>query len=226
MLLFKTSKIYLDSETASEQLRRARQEKKLKLPQISKKLNIKETYLSCLEKGEYEKLPQGVYGKNFLREYALFLGLDSKKLIRDYENETSACKRQNPKELFLKQIVKKKHLLAAPKIFKNILIFFIICVCFAYLWHEINKIISPPFLLISSPSADFTTDANFLVITGKTEAEAGLAINGQTVLTDKTGNFSQEITLKNGVNIITVTASKKYGKDNTVIRHVLFKARE
>ena len=74
MNLFKSNKIYLDSETVSEQLRSSRQAKKLKLSFIAKKLNINEKYLAALEKGEYKELPHGVYGKNFLREYALFLG--------------------------------------------------------------------------------------------------------------------------------------------------------
>lgn len=223
MNLFKTSKIYLDGETASEQLRRARQEKKLKLSQISKKINIKEEYLSCLEKGEYEKLPQGVYGKNFLREYAFFLGLNYKKLAEDYDAEINISEVKNRKELFSKQIVKKRHLLAAPKIFKNILIFLIICVCFIYLGYKINKIISPPILIIGNPATDFATDKNSLLITGQTQAEAGLTINSQTILTDKNGKFSQEIRLKNGINIITITAKKKYGRGNTAIRHVLVK---
>lgn len=223
MNLFKISKIYLDGETASEQLRRARQEKKLKLFQISQKLNIKEEYLSYLEKGEYEKLPQGVYGKNFLREYAFFLGLDYKKLAEDYDAEINISEIGNRKELFSKQVVKKRHLLAAPKIFKNILIFLIICGCFIYLGYKINKIISPPFLIIHNPSADFITDQNSLLITGQTQAEAGLTINGQTILTDKNGKFSQEIRLKNGINIITIMAGKKYGRSNTAIRHVLVK---
>ncbi|MFH1254898.1 MAG: helix-turn-helix domain-containing protein [bacterium] len=223
MDLFQSNKIYLDGETASEQLRRARQEKKLKLFQIAKKLNIKEEYLSYLEKGEYGKLPQGVYGKNFLREYAFFLGLNYKKLAEDYESEISASEFKNQKELFSKQVVKKRYLLATPRIFKNILIFLIICVFFVYLGYKINKIISPPILIISNPAADFTTDQNSLLIIGQTQAEAGLTINGQTILTDKNGNFSQEIRLKNGINIITITASKKYGRGNTAIRHVLVK---
>ncbi|MFH0955945.1 MAG: helix-turn-helix domain-containing protein [Candidatus Falkowbacteria bacterium] len=223
MNLFKSNKIYLDSETVSEQLRSARQAKKLKLSQIAKKLNINEKYLTALEKGEYDQLPHGVYGKNFLREYALFLGLDYKKLALNFEAEINILEPKRQKELFSKQVVKKRYLLAMPKIFKNILIFLIICVCFIYLGYRINKIISPPLLIVSNPSANLTTDQNSLQVTGQTEAEASLIINGQTVLTDKNGNFSQTISLKNGVNIITITANKKHGRGNTVIRQILVK---
>ena len=226
MNIFKSNKIYLDSESVSEQLRSARQAKKLKLSQVAKKLNINEKYLAALEKGEYNKLPHGVYGKNFLREYALFLGLDYKKLAANYETEINILEPRRQKELFSKQVIKKRYLLAMPKIFKNLIIFLTICVCFIYLGYRINKIISPPLLIIDNPAADLTTDKNSLEVTGRTEAEASLIINGQTVLTNKNGGFAQSVSLKNGINIITITANKKHGRNNTIIRQVLVKEQQ
>lgn len=226
MNIFKSNKIYSDSESVSEQLRSARQAKKLKLSQVAKKLNINEKYLAALEKGEYNKLPHGVYGKNFLREYALFLGLDYKKLAANYETEINILEPRRQKELFSKQVIKKRYLLAMPKIFKNLIIFLTICVCFIYLGYRINKIISPPLLIIDNPAADLTTDKNSLEVTGRTEAEASLIINGQTVLTNKNGGFAQSVSLKNGINIITITANKKHGRNNTIIRQVLVKEQQ
>lgn len=223
MSLFKSNKIYLDHETVAEQLKSARQKKGLKLEAVAKKINVNLKYLELLEKGELSQLPRGVYGKNFLREYALFLGLDYKKLAEDFETEINLAEPKRQKELFSKQVIKKRYLLAMPKIVKNILIFLIVAVCFVYLGYRVNKIISPPLLIIDSPAANLTTDQTSLLVTGRTEAEASLIINGQTVLTDKNGGFSQTISLKNGINIITITANKKNSHDNTVIRQVLVK---
>jgi cytoskeletal protein RodZ len=223
MKFFKTNKIYLDSETVSEQLRSARQAKNLKLKEVSKKLNIGEKYLTALEKGEYEKLPHGVYGKNFLREYAVFLGLDYKKLALDFEAEINILEPKRQKEIFSKQVIKKRYLLAMPKIIRNILISLIILICFIYLGYRINKIISPPLLIIDNPELNLITDQTSILVSGKTETEANLIINGETALSDKSGNFSKLISLKNGLNIITITANKKYGRNNTIIRQVLVK---
>jgi len=223
MPIFKSNKIYLDSETVSEQLRSARHAKKLKLPLIAKKLNINEKYLKALERGSYDKLPHGVYGKNFLREYASFLGLNYKKIILSFETEINVLEPKRKKELFSKQVIKKRYLLAMPKILKNVIIFLTICVCFIYLGYRVNKIISPPSLIITNPSTNLITDKKNLLITGQTEAEANLIINGQTVLTNKNGDFSQTISLKNGINIITITANKKHSRDNTIIKQILVK---
>lgn len=223
MKLFTSNKIYLDSETVAEQLRSARQSKKLKLVQVAKKLNINIKYLELLEKGDYGQLPSGVYGKNFLREYALFLGLDYKQLAEDYETEIGAIEQKKQKEIFSKQVIKGRHLWVMPKILKNFFIFSIILICFVYLGYRVNKIISAPELTVTNPAANLITDRTELLVEGKTEAEANLLINGEVVLCDKIGNFSKAINLKNGVNIITVTASKKYSRDNTIIRQILLK---
>ncbi|MFZ1321319.1 MAG: helix-turn-helix domain-containing protein, partial [Ignavibacteria bacterium] len=70
MPFFNKTPILLDEETLAEQLRRRRQASGLKLEEASKRLKIKVAYLDALEKGRYDLLPSGVYGRNFLREYA------------------------------------------------------------------------------------------------------------------------------------------------------------
>jgi len=223
MNLFQSNKIYLDGETVAEQLRSARQAKKIKLAEVAKKLNIGLKYLEALEKGDYRELPRGVYGKNFLREYALFLGLNYKKLVTDFQAEINLLEPKTRKEFFSKQVVKSSHLWAMPKIFRNILVFLIIAVCFIYLGYRLNKIISPPTLILNNPVANLITDQAAVLVAGKTEAETVLAINGETVLGDQNGNFSKIVSLKTGVNVITVTASKKYGSATTITRQVLLK---
>ncbi|MDO8668280.1 MAG: helix-turn-helix domain-containing protein [bacterium] len=224
MNLFKSNKIETDCEPVAKQLRSRRRAKNLKIKEVAKKLNINEKYLIALEEGKYNQLPRGVYEKNFLREYALFLGLSCDQIAKDYETETSISEPKKPKELFSKQVIKGRHLLIMPKILKNIIIFFIIAACFIYLVYRVNKIISPPLLIIDQPSINLITQETSLVVSGQTEAEANLTINGENVLSDKDGNFSKSINLKNGINKIIITASKKYGRNNTIYREILVKS--
>lgn len=223
MNLFKSNKIQPDSEPVAQQLRSGRLAKNLKLKEVATKLNINEKYLASLEKGEYSQLPRGVYEKNFLREYALFLGLNYNQLAKDYAAEINILEPKRQKEIFSKQVIKGRYLWVLPKIFKNIIIFLVISVCFIYLGYRLNKIISPPILLVNNPSIDLITSQTSLLVSGKTETEANLIINGESVLSDKNGNFSKLINLKNGLNLITITANKKYGRSHTIIRQVLVK---
>lgn len=218
---FTSNKLFLDSETVSERLRRTRQEKKIKLKQVAKKININYKYLDALEKGDYNKLPKGVYGKNFLKEYAFFLGLDSLELIKDYELETNIYQPRENKDFFSQQLAKKQYFWATPNVIKNLLIIFIITICFIYLGFRLNKIISAPDLLIFNPTDNFITKQSIIEVSGNTEIEAKVTINNETILSDIHGNFTKTINLKNGLNIITIKTNKKYGKSKIIIKKVL-----
>lgn len=223
MTPFKSNKISLSGENISEQLRAARKAKNLKLEDAAKKLNISRKYLEALEKDEYDKLPPGVYGKNFLREYAVFLGLDYDELAKAFTAENQTKQSGGRQELFSKQVVKSRHFMAAPKIIKNAAIIAAAAVCFIYLGYRLEKIVSPPNLSIYKPTENFITEKNSLEIIGKTEKEARIIINGELILSNAAGDFNKTINLKNGINIITITASNKYGRDNTIVKQVLAK---
>jgi cytoskeletal protein RodZ len=111
-----------------EKLRLARQERGLEIEGIAKKINIRGDYLKALEEERLDLLPAGLYGKNFLKEYAGFLGLKAQDLIEEH-NGTAAEKISDP---FSKKIVKKNKFLVFPKIIRNILQLTVGIICFLY----------------------------------------------------------------------------------------------
>lgn len=66
-------------------LQETRQAKKLSLEQVEAETRIRALFLAALEKEEYDELPAEIYVKGFLRNYALFLGLDPKEVMEKYE---------------------------------------------------------------------------------------------------------------------------------------------
>ena len=222
-MIFTSSKIFLDSETAAEQLRSARQAKGWKLADAALKLNINGKYLEAMEKGEWEKLPDGVYGKNFLKEYALLLGLDYNELYKLFEKESAAKEKVRRKELFSRQLVKGRDFLAAPKIARSAIIAAAVIICLFYLGYRLQKIVSPPFLLITSPAENIMTAEKSIAVKGMAESESQVSINGEQALCDGEGNFSKTVDLKSGVNIITIVGRKKYGRENIITRQILVK---
>lgn len=222
MIRFKSNKILLDSESVAEQLHSARLEKNLKLEDVAKKLNVNLKYLKALEEGEYDKLPVGIYGKNYLREYAQFLGLDYQELLKTFNNKENISQTERS-ELFSKQVVRRRYFLTTPKIIKNIVIVLIIAICFIYLGYYLQNIISPPKLIINNPRENYTTSNHLLTVLGLTDSGSRVIINGSLVLSDSQGVFFKEVNLKNGINIITITAEKGFGRKSTEVRQVLVK---
>lgn len=215
---FSSTPIFLDSETVAEQLRRTRQSNNLSLQEVSKKLNIKIEYLDALEKNQYNKLPKGVYGKTFLREYCDFLGLDYKSLVKKLEKNSPSSRG----DVFERKVVSKRQLITLPLVIRNAIIGVLIISCLAYLVFLLRDMVSPPFLEIDHPPSDFITNEATINIMGRSEPESEVIINGQSVLLDTAGEFSREIFLRPGLNQIVITASKKYSQSATVTRQILF----
>ena len=62
--------------TLPERLIAAREQKGVDLLRAERDTKIRARYLAALERGDYRELPGAVYTKGFLRNYALYLGLD------------------------------------------------------------------------------------------------------------------------------------------------------
>lgn len=217
MPVFTPKKLAVE-DTIGEKLRQARQNRRLDIGPIAKKLKIRAEYLLALENERFDKLPAGLYGKNFLKEYALFLGLKPKDLFKDLDDKTFGEENDNP---FSQKILKGRQLLIWPKIIKNILIVGAVLICFLYLIFYFKNVVAAPNLIITQPGKNILTQANSITIQGKTEAEAEVKINGQIVLNNNKGNFSQTINLKKGLNSITVSAKKKYSREQIITRQIL-----
>jgi cytoskeleton protein RodZ len=66
-------------------LQEARQQKGVSLEQVEEATRIRQKFLKALEEEEYTALPAEAYVKGFLRNYALYLGLDPEEVLALYE---------------------------------------------------------------------------------------------------------------------------------------------
>ncbi len=204
-------------ESWGEKLRQVRRYKDLKIAAIAKGLNIRADYLLALEEERLDRLPSGLYGKKFLSEYAAFLGLEEKEIasgLKDVGELTTG-------DPFSQKIVAKKKFIIFPKIVRNLLIALAVLGCLLYLILYFKKIILPPKLIITTPPENLISSSRTITVSGQTEKEAEVKINGETVLDNHDGYFSQDINLKPGLNNIVITAKKKYSREKTVLRPVL-----
>lgn len=67
-------------------LRRAREDQKLNLEQVSHLLHIRVRYLAALEHGALEDIPGLTYTRGYLLSYAGFLNLDKDEILRRFED--------------------------------------------------------------------------------------------------------------------------------------------
>lgn len=206
------------------QLKQTREKRGATLAEAAVVINVNPRYVKALEEGDYDLLPTGLYGLNYLREYAAWLDLDYEKLLRQFKLEQKVYQSSEQHQLFSRQTVGRRYFVAGPNIVKYAAIALVALLSLVYLWFLLQNIFLPPKLIISSPAAkQSVVNRSRLVVSGQTDKETEVLINDRPALVSADGDFSEEVDLHSGVNTIVIVAAKGAKKQNVAVREVLFK---
>src|SRR3989304_9931803 len=82
--------------TLGQTLRGAREAKRWDLARAERETRIRTRYLVALEQGDYRDLPSPVYTRGFVRNYALYLGLDPELCLDLYRLEATPDESPRP----------------------------------------------------------------------------------------------------------------------------------
>lgn len=207
----------LDSLTLGERMKKIRDERRLSLADVSKSTKIQTKYLQYFEEGEYLKLPADVYVKGFLRSYATCMGISEVNLIKQFEREKGIHK--NIKKIVDDDKVKKpinfSIFVITPKMIVIGVIVALSFGSFLYLYFQVNNFVSTPRLVIIKPADGIEVDGGATHVIGVAEKDALVTINDQPVMVNEKGEFSEDVGLKEGLNVINVRARNKFSKETT-----------
>ena len=206
----------IHSYTLGEQLKNLRGDGRVTLFEVSRETKIPVKYIEMIEDGKYEKLPPDVYVRGFLRAYADFLGIEPKKIIKLYEREKDIKSNLNGGEKKPMRAKKKKNFprfVITPRVIVAVSIAVVVIGGFSYLYSQIGRFAAVPRLVITSPAGDENISGNSISVSGYTDEDAKLTINGQPVLVSDKGEFKEDILIQNGVNSITISALNRFNKE-------------
>ncbi len=197
-------------------LRETRQEQQLSQNEVAKELLLKPEILDAIEIGDWESLPDPAYVRGFIKNYAQLLGLDSIRLLALYRAEYD--EKKFPKKLSLYRT--KKGFMFTPNKLAP-LIFILTAIAFViYIAVQYTSILAAPKLQIYTPQDDMTTTATVIEISGSTVKDAEVAVNGQLIPVDSSGNFSFQLPLSDGKNTIEIIASRRLSPKTKISRTV------
>jgi len=210
----------------NEVLRLTRHERGEQVADISRRINVSTEYLLALEGGCYQHLPGFVYAKSFLRSYARYLRLPVEGLLQSFQQEYAVCcaTTKTPTVVDSQRLVERigwAKLLATPNMVRTLCIACVALLCVGYLGVKVRGIIQPPVLTVAQPSNNLVTSDIDVVVNGSVDAGAQVTINGQAVVPDQAGVFSEVISLQDGVNTIEVVAQKKHSQVVRVQRNII-----
>ncbi|MCX6795517.1 MAG: helix-turn-helix domain-containing protein [Candidatus Falkowbacteria bacterium] len=199
-------------------LKNARENLGWKITDAAKKTGISIAYLKALEEERFDQIPSGLYAAKYFKKYSKALKITLDKDYPDFFEGQVANKSQGP---FEKKILDRRQLISFPKILRRISLVLVIFLCVLYLLLYFKKMFFPPSLIIYYPEKNLISREQSITVSGRVEAESDLKINDETIPKDKQNNFSQKISLKKGINNITIKAKKKYSREKVITRQIL-----
>lgn len=205
-------------KTAGEILKKTREKQGLTLEEIAKKTRIRLDFLRAVEEGDYKKLPPLVYIKGFIRNYALVLNLDVEKMLaffrREYQEKEKKAFRIPPQPLQKPLINFTPSFLIGSFASVAIVVFLLV------LFWQYHSFAGTPVLLIEQPQEGIKLETSFTQVVGKADKNSEVFVNGQKIKVESSGVFSLSVGLNSGLNVLTILARNKVGKEVVVQRHV------
>jgi cytoskeletal protein RodZ len=204
-------------------LREARENKGYTLIQVEKDTRIRLKFLDAIERDDYSKLPSVAYAKGFVKNYSDYLGLNSDTVLAFFRRQTKEVSRSSLLPSATEEHLRKSLIRLTPARFLGLLLVGLVFIFLTYLGLQYRKISQPPTLAIDSPKQGMVFHERRTDILGRTDSDATLMVNGVSVLVRSDGRFFDQVTLEEGKNSITITATSRYGKISTQTRDVSYK---
>lgn len=83
-----------EMKTLGETFKIRRKEMNISLKEAENATSVRASYLNAIEEGDVSKLISPVYAQGFVKQYAIFLGMDSDKIAKDYPSMFSRSESQ------------------------------------------------------------------------------------------------------------------------------------
>ena len=198
-----------------ERLYAARERKGVDLYRAERDTKIRARYLGALERGDYKDLPGAVYTKGFLRNYALYLGLDPEDVLVQWRRERGDGKEQPPAIVVPRPIsAPRKGMTFSPGIVVAALLTVVIVAFGAYLGLQVLRFTKPPTIALTQPATavidvDESTTTYTLEGTTLPGATVSIATPGREpyqVTATSDGTWAVAVDLRRGRNQFDVTS--------------------
>jgi cytoskeletal protein RodZ len=198
-----------------ERLYAARERKGVDLYRAERDTKIRARYLGALERGDYKDLPGAVYTKGFLRNYALYLGLDPEDVLAQWRRERGDGKEQPPAIVVPRAIAApRKGMTFSPGIVVAALLTVVIVAFGVYLGLQVLRFTKPPTIALTQPATavidvDESTTTYTLEGTTIPGATVSIATPGREpyqVTATSDGTWAAAVDLRRGRNQFDVTS--------------------
>jgi cytoskeletal protein RodZ len=199
-----------------ERLYAARERKGVDLYRAERDTKIRTRYLAALERGDWRELPGAVYTKGFLRNYALYLGLDPEEVLAQWRRERGDAAAPQPVLAIPRPLAAPRPAFTlSPWVVVAALLTLLVIAFVAYLGVQLLRFAKPPTISLTDPIvAVLEVEETQSSYTLKGTATPGVSVEIATPGRDQPyrvsvgpdGAWSANVDLRRGKNQFEITA--------------------
>lgn len=209
-----------NKQRVGDELQVRRQELGYSLHRVEVATKIRGRYLRAIEASDFANLPNDVYSRGFVRQYAVFLKLPGAELAKRYQEERGNPIKQSrqikPRALDLR-------LGATSRWVASLAALGAVAVVAGYLLWQFSSLTAAPKLDVASPSKDSVVDSSSIEVKGTAASGSDVFLNDVPLPSDVDGAFTTTLILQPGINEVRIVARNKLGKETKLTRNILSK---
>lgn len=193
----------------------------LNLEKLFQSTSIPKHYLEVILAGEWHKLPPAPYAKGYFKKLESALDLDQDFLWNFYKEEVeikaSGAEDKLPENRYAIKTTNRKWLWPVLTV----------VAVGIYLGINAGHLIGRPALNITNPlQATVVTSLPSFDLAGEVDPKDKLFINQEEIYVDKSGRFQENYNLQPGLNTFEIIAKKFLGKENKVVKQIIYQLPE
>lgn len=188
-------------------LQKQRINKGLTLHQIEKYTRIRERFLKAIEENDWNFFTSKIYITGIIKNYSRFLDLDEDKMLAFFRREY-----EKKEVIKFKRKVSSRFLISDSKKYITIFLIGIFVFFIAYFALQLRQYISPPEVVLISPTVSIFKRTDKIRIIGRTEKESTITLFGDRVYQNKEGLFEFDFPLSTKRNELILEVVGANGK--------------
>jgi cytoskeleton protein RodZ len=192
--------------TVGEVLKKQRKNLNKSIEQVALDTKIQPRFIKYIEENDFEKFDSSVYAQGFIKIYAKYLNLNEDRILAIYRRSVPNIEKPQQTMRETKNVSGSKRI--TPKTITIALSVFFFLIVGSYISYQIYQFQSPPQIDIQTPEDNLSVQQDSIEVKGVTDTNSTLFINDTPVELNDNGEFSKNIELNPGVNLITILAKK------------------
>ena len=185
---------------------------------------IHESLIRIWEEGRWSEVDDAVYTERMLRAYVMFLGGSVPYMVQKYREAIDARRLTRRTEDLLPR-TRKIHItdfLVGYKLLAAAGFILFALSLGGYVFYQARRISQSPSLFVREPQDGLRLESPNVMVRGTTDPDAQVEINGRSAFVEDNGDFSFLLDIPRGATLVVVTAHKRYGRDISVARRVVY----